>query len=56
MGYECIEPGCTKHPKDGWAIYRTSPKGEDFEGKCEEHFEDEIEPIAKWIEERNHNK
>jgi hypothetical protein len=50
---ECDEPGCHNGIETGHALYRTSPKGEDWEGKCEEHFTGQIEPIAQLIERRN---
>jgi hypothetical protein len=51
--YTCTEPGCRRGRTSGHALYRTSPKGELFEGRCEEHFDAEVEPIAQMIEERN---
>ena len=36
---ECAEAGCEKTIEDG-PIFRTSPKGEPFEGKCAEHAGD----------------
>lgn len=35
--FQCCVPGCSKNANDGYAIYRTSPKGEPFEGMCGEH-------------------
>lgn len=49
----CVEVGCSRGIATGFALYRTSPKGEMFEGKCEEHFDGEIEPIAQMVEQRN---
>lgn len=34
----CIEPGCDRDAKDGHVIYRTSSKGQTFEGKCSRHY------------------
>lgn len=51
----CAFPGCERGVPTGHALNRTSPKGEDFEGMCWEHFEGEPEPIAQLIEEHNLN-
>lgn len=52
--YECTEDGCHKGPATGHALHRTSPKGQEFEGKCTEHFEGTPDPIAVIIENDNH--
>lgn len=51
--YECIEPECHKGPATGHALHRTSPKGQDFQGKCTEHYEGTPEWVAVTIELRN---
>lgn len=51
--YVCVEPGCTRGRDSGHALYRTSAKGELFEGKCEEHFPGLPDPVAKAVEQRN---
>lgn len=38
LNSRCIQPGCIRDAKDGHVIYRTSPKGTPFEGKCGSHF------------------
>jgi hypothetical protein len=48
-----MEPGCTKGRDTGHALYRTSPKGELFEGKCAEHAPDKVDPIVAAIEYHN---
>jgi hypothetical protein len=52
--YTCAEDGCGRYAGDGYAIYRTSLKGQLFAGKCELHFPGVAEPIAQAIENRNH--
>lgn len=54
--YTCADEGCDRGVRSGHALYRVSPKGEDFAGKCEEHFAGEPEPIAQAIERRNHGR
>ena len=51
--YVCLENGCDKGPATGHALHRVSPKGQDFEGKCTDHFEGQGDPIALAIEDRN---
>ena len=51
--YECIELGCSRGKESGHALYRTSAKGEFFEGKCELHYEGVPDPITQAIEKRN---
>lgn len=53
MNTKCIHPGCSKDAKDGWAVYRVSPKGELFKGKCVDHFEGPLDAIVQAIENRN---
>lgn len=36
--YICSEPGCDVSSNDA-PIFRTSPKGQPFEGKCREHVD-----------------
>lgn len=48
--FTCKEKGCERSIANGDAIYRTSPKGELFEGKCEEHYGGVSDPIVKAIE------
>lgn len=36
--YTCSEPGCIRGRATGHALFRTSPKGELFEGKCRDHL------------------
>jgi hypothetical protein len=39
----CAWPGCTEHPATGGGpIFRTSPKGEMFEGLCAKHLHADI--------------
>lgn len=42
---DCVVKGCGRHPKDGWAILRISPKGkgQPFRGMCSEHY-------SEWVE------
>ena len=54
--YVCATAGCDRAARDGWAIYRTSPKGQPFAGKCEEHFPGVPDPIVQAIERRNHGE
>lgn len=35
--YACVHDGCDRGPADGYALHRTSPKGDDFEGVCTAH-------------------
>jgi hypothetical protein len=51
--YICTEPGCDKGRSSGHVLYRTSPKGELFEGRCAEHFGGEVDPVAQVIEDDN---
>lgn len=51
--YTCAKDGCERGVRSGHALYRTSPKGELFQGRCEEHFDGEPEPVAQMIEDRN---
>lgn len=37
--FTCAEEGCSKGAATGNAIYRTSPKGQPFEGKCLDHYD-----------------
>jgi hypothetical protein len=53
MTYECREQGCGRGPATGHALYRTSPKGDNFEGACDEHFSGETDPIVQAIQDRN---
>lgn len=46
--YTCEHFGCDRHPSKGDAIFRTSPKGEVFRGRCEEHIGD-VDPTVKGI-------
>lgn len=50
--YVCTEPECERGRASGHALYRTSPKGELFEGRCAEHYGDS-DPVAQAIEDRN---
>jgi hypothetical protein len=57
--YTCTFPGCIRNPRDGYAIYRTSPKGEPFAGRCEEHFEradPDLVDFVSIIEDENMKK
>lgn len=49
---------CGKKAIDGYAIHRTSPKGQDFEGVCKDHLPEGQEPdfIANLIEQDNRNR
>lgn len=38
--FTCEHFGCNRHPSKGDTIFRTSPKGEAFRGRCEEHIGD----------------
>ncbi len=51
--YVCREPGCDHGTGTGHALYRTSPKGEPFEGACRDHYEGEPDPIVSLIELHN---
>ncbi len=53
--YVCREPGCGRGPgnKTGHGLYRTSPKGEPFEGACRDHYDGEPDPIVSAIELHN---
>lgn len=51
--FVCAEDGCEKGRASGHALYRVSPKGELFEGKCAEHFGGPLEPITQAIEDHN---
>jgi len=43
--WECSEEGCDKSVKNGDTLYRVSPKGLPFEGKCLEHYAGIANPI-----------
>jgi hypothetical protein len=49
MGVECRQEGCARHPSNGDLIIRTSPKGQPFEGACEEHYEGQIDPTLARV-------
>jgi hypothetical protein len=51
--FTCVEDGCGRGCYTGHALYRVSPKGELFQGKCEEHYQGPVDPIAQAIERRN---
>ncbi len=51
--YVCREEGCGKGPDTGHGLYRTSPKGELFEGACEGHYSGTPDPIVQAIEQHN---
>lgn len=38
MSFGCKYKGCDRHPRNGNAIYRVSPKGQAFDGLCESHL------------------
>ena len=38
----CEEEGCDVHPDRGGAVYRTSPKGEPWRGRCKAQLD------ARW--------
>lgn len=42
--YICEYPGCERHPSRGDAIFRTSPKGGPFRGRCHEHLDVPLPP------------
>lgn len=52
----CIQLNCERSTDKGYALYRVSPKGQDFEGMCEEHLTSDPEPIAQMIERRNRDQ
>lgn len=45
--YTCQRPGCDRSPFNGWAIFRTSPKGGPFEGLCGEHYRQEFNEMLE---------
>jgi hypothetical protein len=51
--YVCRQAGCARGYATGHALYRTSPKGVDFEGVCAQHLDGPPDPIVQAIEERN---
>lgn len=56
---KCALKGCERGPGTGDALHRTSPKGENFEGLCTEHYQaigGEPDWVARVIEDRNHGK
>lgn len=56
MNTKCIAAGCKKDSRDGWAIYRVSPKGELFSGKCADHYDGPLDMIVQAIEDNNQRK
>lgn len=46
--HACSTEGCYRTAFDG-GIYRTSPKGEPFEGKCAEHYPGPIDPLVRDV-------
>jgi hypothetical protein len=53
---ECIEEGCSNGIATGHALHRVSPKGTEFEGKCDEHFEGDPDEVAQLIQAHNHKE
>lgn len=45
-GFGCSFPGCDRHPSKGDTIIRISAKGpgQEFVGRCEEHYGDDSGP------------
>lgn len=56
--YVCEFDGCVHGPGNGHALYRTSPMGEPFKGRCGLHMGEEVDPtvalIAGAIEDHNY--
>ena len=54
----CEFPGCNRGLATGHALYRTSPKGQPFFGRCAEHMGEPVDPgvrlITQVIEDDNH--
>lgn len=50
MNSHCAEPGCPKTIDRGDALYRVSPKGTPFVGKCGEHAK-AVDPTVRAITE-----
>lgn len=40
--FGCAAAGCDRHPAKGDTIIRISPKGEPFQGLCEEHIDKSV--------------
>ncbi len=40
--FKCEIPGCGAQPSKGDTVYRTSPKGEPWRGRCKPHLD------ARW--------
>ncbi|GAB2906914.1 hypothetical protein GCM10027047_01460 [Rhodococcus aerolatus] len=55
--YACNYDGCNRGRGTGHAIHRTSPKGQMFSGRCEEHLGRPVDPqvavITDAIEDHN---
>jgi hypothetical protein len=59
MSVTCGKPGCERGPATGDALHRTSPKGQDFEGLCSEHYRaigGSPDWVATVIERHNHGE
>ncbi len=39
MKFGCEMPGCQKNPSKGDTVYRTSPKGTPWRGRCRDHID-----------------
>ncbi len=57
MKYTCEIEGCEAHPANGDTVYRTSPKGEPWTGRCKAHLDarwpvaPEVQAVADAFEE-----
>jgi len=47
--YDCKEPSCERGRATGHPIYRTSEKGQPFEGACAEHYTGPLDTLVKAI-------
>jgi hypothetical protein len=45
----CEFPGCTHTPATGWPLFRTSPKGGPFKGRCSDHMGEPVDPVVADI-------
>lgn len=53
----CAQEGCENGLATGHALQRVSPKGpgQKFVGKCDEHFDGQMDPVALVIQQDNHD-
>lgn len=59
MNAKCVKPGCPRGTETGDALHRTSPKGQDFEGLCTEHYKEiggDPDWVATLMERDNHGE